>query len=179
MGLQRHGDHWLWVGGPVPPGSDAITIWSVVSVRRACADSRHLLRHEEEHVRQWHALGVFGSSPGDGLAQLRDGVQEVLRADVVDRVEADTGATIWSGQFDTGIVGLPAAQDDAVNRIAGALGSRLVDTEARRVEREHPGDADVVDLMLRARSILNLPQNAERNESENLEDPGWGKHDSR
>ena len=60
MGLQRRGDHWLWVGGPVPPGSDAITIWSVVSVRRAHADSPHLLRHEEEHVRQWRALGVVG-----------------------------------------------------------------------------------------------------------------------
>jgi TolB-like protein/DNA-binding winged helix-turn-helix (wHTH) protein/Flp pilus assembly protein TadD len=80
-------------------------------------------------------------------------------------VEADTGATIWSGQFDSGIVGLPAAQDDAVNRIAGALGSQLVDTEARRVEHEHSGDADALDLILRARSILNLPQNAERNES--------------
>ncbi len=80
-------------------------------------------------------------------------------------VQADTGATIWSGQFDTGIVGLPIAQDDAVNRIAAALGSRLVDTEARRVEREHPGDANALDLILRARSILNLPQNAERNET--------------
>ncbi len=60
MGLQRRGDHWLWVGGPVPPGSDAITIWSVVSVRRSCAASARLLRHEEEHVRQWHELGVFG-----------------------------------------------------------------------------------------------------------------------
>jgi hypothetical protein len=58
--LQRRGDHWLWVGGPVPPGSDAITIWSVISVRRSCAGSAHLLRHEEEHVRQWRALGVFG-----------------------------------------------------------------------------------------------------------------------
>jgi DNA-binding winged helix-turn-helix (wHTH) protein/TolB-like protein/Tfp pilus assembly protein PilF len=80
-------------------------------------------------------------------------------------VEADTGATIWSDQFDTGLVGLPAAQDDAVNRIARALGSRLVDTEARRLEREHPTDADALNLMLRARSLLNLPQNAERNEN--------------
>lgn len=60
MGLRRRGDHWLWVGGPVPPGSDAITIWTVISVRRQCADSAHLLRHEEEHVRQWRRLGVFG-----------------------------------------------------------------------------------------------------------------------
>ncbi|MEA2932182.1 MAG: hypothetical protein QOI56_967 [Actinomycetota bacterium] len=57
MGIRRRGDHWIWVGGPVPPGSDAITIWSVISVRREAADSVHLLRHEEEHVRQWHDLG--------------------------------------------------------------------------------------------------------------------------
>ena len=57
MAIERRGDHWLWVGGPVPPGSDAITIWSVVSVRRASARNARLLRHEEEHVRQWRTLG--------------------------------------------------------------------------------------------------------------------------
>ena len=57
MGVERRGGHWLWVGGPVPPGSDAITIWSVVSVRRRSAGDPRLLRHEEEHVRQWHELG--------------------------------------------------------------------------------------------------------------------------
>ena len=56
MGLERRGDYWLWIGGPVPPGSDAITIWSVVSVRREAATSADLLRHEEEHVRQWREL---------------------------------------------------------------------------------------------------------------------------
>ncbi|MEA2828738.1 MAG: hypothetical protein QOG43_3177 [Actinomycetota bacterium] len=60
MAIRRRGDHWIWVGGPVPPGSDAITVWSVISVRRAAADSPRLLRHEEEHVRQWHALGPIG-----------------------------------------------------------------------------------------------------------------------
>ena len=44
----------------MPPGSDAITIWSLISVRRAAADSAWLLRHEEEHVRQWRALGPLG-----------------------------------------------------------------------------------------------------------------------
>jgi len=57
MRLRRRGDHWLLVGGPVPPGSAAITIGSVVSVRRAFADDARLLRHEEEHVRQWRELG--------------------------------------------------------------------------------------------------------------------------
>src|SRR5207237_10612676 len=58
LGIERRGDHWLWVGGPVPPGSDAITIGSVISVRRAHATSAGLLRHEEEHVRQWRELGA-------------------------------------------------------------------------------------------------------------------------
>ena len=57
MRLRRRGDHWLLVGGPVPPGSAAITIGSVISVRRAYADDARLLRHEEEHVRQWRELG--------------------------------------------------------------------------------------------------------------------------
>jgi len=57
MRLRRHGDHWLLVGGPVPPGSAAITIGSVVSVRRRYADDERLLCHEAEHVRQWRELG--------------------------------------------------------------------------------------------------------------------------
>lgn len=44
----------------MPPGSEAITIWSVVSVRRRSADDAVLLRHEAEHVRQWRELGVAG-----------------------------------------------------------------------------------------------------------------------
>ena len=59
MGLRREGDHWVWVGGPVPPGSDAITIWRVISVRKASADDAHLMRHEQEHLRQWRELGIL------------------------------------------------------------------------------------------------------------------------
>ncbi|MFN2607200.1 MAG: hypothetical protein ABR511_04800 [Acidimicrobiales bacterium] len=58
MGIERGGDHWVWVGGPVPPGADAITIWRVISVRRPAATDAHLMRHEEEHLRQWRELGV-------------------------------------------------------------------------------------------------------------------------
>ena len=58
MRLRRHGDHWLLVGGPVPPGSAAITLGSVVSVRRRYAGDARLLRHEAEHVRQWRELGA-------------------------------------------------------------------------------------------------------------------------
>lgn len=58
MALERRDDHWVWVGGPVPPGADAITIWRVVSLRRAVAGDAHLMRHEQEHLRQWRELGT-------------------------------------------------------------------------------------------------------------------------
>ena len=48
----------LWVGGPVPPGSSAITLGRLIIVRRAAADNDPLLRHELAHVRQWRSLGA-------------------------------------------------------------------------------------------------------------------------
>jgi hypothetical protein len=60
MALERADDHWLWIGGPVPPGQDAITIGRVVSIRRAASDDERLLRHESVHVRQWRRLGLVG-----------------------------------------------------------------------------------------------------------------------
>ena len=50
----------VWRGGPVPPGSDAITLWSLIIVRRRAADDEQLIRHEAVHVDQWRAFGVFG-----------------------------------------------------------------------------------------------------------------------
>ncbi len=60
MALHRRADHWVWVGGPVPRGSDAITLGPLISVRRARAASPRLMRHEEVHVRQWRQLGIMG-----------------------------------------------------------------------------------------------------------------------
>ncbi|HWH34389.1 MAG TPA: DUF4157 domain-containing protein [Acidimicrobiales bacterium] len=57
MGLERHGDHWRWIGGPVPPGSAAITVGSVISLRRRAAGNARLLRHELVHVAQWRRQG--------------------------------------------------------------------------------------------------------------------------
>lgn len=68
MELRRQGDHWLWVGGPVPPGAAAITVGSLVSVRRRSAGSVRLLAHEAEHVRQYRERGVAGFL----VAYLRD-----------------------------------------------------------------------------------------------------------
>lgn len=57
MELRRRDGYWLWVGGPVPRGAAAMTLGPVVLIRRRAADDAELLRHEEEHVRQWHRLG--------------------------------------------------------------------------------------------------------------------------
>lgn len=58
FGIERREGYWLWLGGPVPPGADAITVWSLISVRRGAAGNDRLLQHELVHVRQWHELGV-------------------------------------------------------------------------------------------------------------------------
>jgi hypothetical protein len=60
MGLRRNEDHWLWSGGPVPPGADAITIGSLIIVRKDAAGSERLLRHELVHVHQWREFGAVG-----------------------------------------------------------------------------------------------------------------------
>jgi hypothetical protein len=60
VGLERRDGYWLWIGGPVPRGSGAITIGPVISVRRTRVGSARLLRHERVHVRQWREFGVFG-----------------------------------------------------------------------------------------------------------------------
>ncbi len=45
------------MGGPVPPGSDAITLPGLIIVRRRAADDALLLAHEQAHLRQWRQLG--------------------------------------------------------------------------------------------------------------------------
>lgn len=41
----------------MPPGADAWTLGDLVIVRTQHADSKHLIAHELEHVRQYHELG--------------------------------------------------------------------------------------------------------------------------
>lgn len=60
MRLERREGYWLLVGGPVPPGMAAITLGSLVSVRRRAVSDERLLRHELAHVAQWRRLGVPG-----------------------------------------------------------------------------------------------------------------------
>jgi hypothetical protein len=60
MPIEKRDGYRLWIGGPVPKGSDGITIGSTVIVRSGHEHSAHLLRHEQVHVRQWRRYGVVG-----------------------------------------------------------------------------------------------------------------------
>lgn len=57
--IERHDGYWLVVG-PAAPGAAATTIWSVIFMRARAVGNARLLRHEREHVRQWHEQGVVG-----------------------------------------------------------------------------------------------------------------------
>lgn len=56
MSITRVRDFRVWEGGPVPPGSDGITLGSLVIVRRGAA-TPYLLAHEAVHVEQWRRDG--------------------------------------------------------------------------------------------------------------------------
>jgi hypothetical protein len=60
MPIEKRDGYRLWIGGPVPKGSDGITLGSTVIVRSGHEDSAHLLLHEQVHVRQWRRYGVVG-----------------------------------------------------------------------------------------------------------------------
>ncbi len=61
MPVERRDGYRLWEGGPVPKGSDGVTLGSLVIVRPGRA-TPYLLRHELVHVRQWRRYGVLGFS---------------------------------------------------------------------------------------------------------------------
>jgi hypothetical protein len=57
--LERHEGYWLLIGFAAP-GAAATTLGSLILVRSWAVDDEHLLRHELEHVRQWHTFGAVG-----------------------------------------------------------------------------------------------------------------------
>lgn len=97
MGIERHGDHWRWVGGPVPPGAAAITIGPLVSLRRRAVGDDRLLRHEIVHVEQWRRLGVVGFLRAYLGAYLRWRVRAHAHWDAYRRIPLEIEAE-WSAR---------------------------------------------------------------------------------
>ena len=79
-------------------------------------------------------------------------------------MSAETGAHLWSDRFDEEISELAAGQEQIVTRMRAGLGISMVEIEKARSLRERPTNPDAFDLILRARSLQNLPPNLQRNE---------------
>ena len=79
MRLERRDGYVLLVGGPVPRGADAITIGSVISIRRDAVGSAYLLRHELVHVRQWVQQFIPTSEEAALRALVEAGDEDSLR----------------------------------------------------------------------------------------------------
>jgi len=103
MRIERRDGYVLVVGGPVPRGSDGITLGNVISVRADAASSPYLLRHELVHVRQWKRYGLLGFSiryVGDYLRhRLRGRGHWAAYRRIRFEIEADWVArrTLWHG----------------------------------------------------------------------------------
>ncbi|MGH7126639.1 MAG: tetratricopeptide repeat protein [Stellaceae bacterium] len=87
-----------------------------------------------------------------------DGDRIRVNARLIDG-QADT--ELWAERFDAARKNLLDIQDQIVGRLSRAVGLQLVDTEARRSERERPSNPTAVDLVMRAQCIVNKPASPE------------------
>jgi adenylate cyclase len=71
--------------------------------------------------------------------------------------ETKEGSQLWAERFDTERKGILQVQDEIVARVSRAIGLKVIDIEARRSRRERPESAELVDLVMRGKAVLNLP----------------------
>ena len=74
-------------------------------------------------------------------------------------VDAESNSELWAERFDKKLTGLFEVQDQIVGRVSRAAGLEVIDSEARRSEREH--DPSAVDLVMRGQAIANRPASRE------------------
>lgn len=92
MGIQKHDGYRLWVGGPVPPGYDGITIGDLIIVRRGCESNEELILHERVHVDQWRTLGSVGFLRMYLGSYLRDRVRGYSHNEAYHRIPLEVDA---------------------------------------------------------------------------------------
>ncbi len=95
-----------------------------------------------------------------GVRYLLEGsvVPEKERVRVNTRlVETKEATQLWAERFDTELKSILQVQDEIVGRVSRAIGLQVVDIEARRSWSERPDSAELVDLVLRGKAVLNLP----------------------
>ena len=72
-------------------------------------------------------------------------------------VETKEASQLWAERFDTERSSILQVQDEIVSRVSRATGLQVIDIEARRSWRERPDSAELVDLIMRGKAVLNLP----------------------
>jgi adenylate cyclase len=72
-------------------------------------------------------------------------------------VETEQGNQLWAERFDAEHRSLLQVQDEIVGRVSRAIGLQVVDLEARRSLRERPTSAELTDLVMRGKAVLNRP----------------------
>jgi tetratricopeptide (TPR) repeat protein len=81
----------------------------------------------------------------------------------VQLIDAETGNHLWAERFDKPVADLFDMQDEIVARLAGQLGTQLIEAEARRAQRSPLPDS--MDLCFQALAWFNkglTPENMER-----------------
>jgi adenylate cyclase len=72
-------------------------------------------------------------------------------------IEAETSTELWAERFDSQRKDVLEIQNQIVARLSRSIGLELVDIEARRSERERPGNPSAIDLIMRAQAVANRP----------------------
>ncbi len=70
-------------------------------------------------------------------------------------IDAETGGHLWAERFDLKRSDLLDVQDDIVERLSRAIGLKMIESEARRSERERAESGR--DLVLRGKALINRP----------------------
>jgi adenylate cyclase len=123
------------------PGSFVVSRDTAYTYKGKAADARQIGRElDVRYVLEGSVL------PDDDLVR--------LNAQLID---AETGGHIWAERFDLKRRDALQVQDDIVGRLSRAIGLKMIDTEARRSEREKPKSPEAVDLVMRGKAIANRP----------------------
>jgi adenylate cyclase len=100
----------------------------------------------------------------EGSAQLVGSLVRVR----VQLIDAESGAHLWTDQFDANIANILEMQDEIVKRLAVPLELRLIDVDAARVARTPPSNPIAQDLALQCMAGVIPSFMIERN------DPAFG-----
>jgi TolB-like protein/DNA-binding winged helix-turn-helix (wHTH) protein len=83
---------------------------------------------------------------------LRQGTDKIVLS--LQLADAQSGAQVWSGQYDGEPNGFIGAKADLVDTIASSLDAHITKTELDRVSRKPPQDMSTYDLVLQGNALI-------------------------